>query len=99
MALSMAQRRQALLDVFDKHEAMVVLLSCLARSPELWDEHDPETCELMSELVDNGLLRNDGNYFTTTDVGRAALIAYVNGDEDEAEEDDADEEIVNINID
>lgn len=76
-ARTMSQRRQALLDAFDKQERMSVLLSCLSQSPNHWAEEDNEVYELMQTLNDQGYLDDDGATYITNDAGKAALVAYI----------------------
>lgn len=83
MSTTMSQRRQLVLDALEKQERMSVLLSCLSHSPNLWEEEDDEAYELTEQLVDEGLLDNDGGTFRTNAEGRAELIAYINEGEDE----------------
>lgn len=75
--MSMAQRRQAVLDAFDVQERMTVLLSCLSQSPNLWEEEDAEVEEVTSALVEDGLLDHDGAAYRTNEAGKAALVAYI----------------------
>lgn len=82
------QRRQAMLDAFEQHEEMHVLFDCLARSPsfdgnKVDEGQDPEVCD---RLIALGLLADDGaGWLVTTPEGRAALAAYVNGEDQEDE--------------
>lgn len=76
------QRRQMLLDIFDTHEEMSMLLACLARSPALWDdEDDTEADRIKDDLIEKGLLTYADGFVTTTPAGCAALIAYVRGED------------------
>ena len=89
MTTTIAKRRKAVLDVLTKHEEMAILLSCLSRSPLLYEEsdEDDEDETLKESLEERGLLAVDdtGIYVTTTE-GRDALVAYVCGDDEDAED-------------
>lgn len=79
--MNTAQRRQVVLDIFDTHEEMCILLACLARSPALWSDEDDEQDAIKDDLIDKGLLAYADGFVTTTPAGCAALIAYVRGDD------------------
>lgn len=87
MTTTVSRRRQALLNTFDKHERMQVLLTCLGHSPALWehdeDEDDQEDVEIKEQLVSEGLLETTSSTYVTTREGVEALTAYINeGNED-----------------
>jgi hypothetical protein len=82
--MTRAQRRQALLDAFDVYEEMTALIACLARSPAVWTDGEPDDITLYGDLEQRGLLQCTGEFYTTTEKGRAALIAYINGEDESA---------------
>lgn len=82
MARNTAQRRQALLDIFDAHEEVCVLLACLPRSPAIWDDDGDAELEIIKDnLIEKGLLTYADGFVTTTPEGCAAIITYVRGDD------------------
>lgn len=88
---SIQRRRQLTLDAFEKHEEMLTLFDCLARAPsfdgsKVDEGQDAKTC---ARLVDDGLLVEDAGWCVTSAAGRAALIAYINGDEDSDDDEDS----------
>lgn len=78
------QRKQGLLDAFKKHEQMHLLLSCLPRSPDVFADDSPvddEEEDLRDALEEQGLLEDSHEGWSqTTEAGREALIAYINGE-------------------
>lgn len=76
--MNAAQRRQALLDILNRHEEMVELLNCLGRSPAIWSDDDADGAVQM-QLLAKGLLSIEGGFFATTEAGREALVNYING--------------------
>lgn len=82
--MNAAQRKQAVLDALEKHEEMLTLLDCLSRSPAVYGDPDLDS-EAQTRALEKGYLELDAGYCQTTKAGRSALIAYINGTDDEDE--------------
>lgn len=80
-----ATRLAAALDNMREFERMKILLNCLVRAPATEVEVDDAIYDLKDELEAEGLLEEaaGGGYYATTREGCDALIAYINGTDDE----------------
>lgn len=80
------EKKEGLLSALRKHEEARILFECLPRSPAVWDntdDFDDDEYEIEEALKERGLLACSGGFHTTTEEGRQALIAYINGKEEQ----------------